>query len=566
MIDGTTWLCIGLACALAFVHRDALIRLWGSTEDPRTVAAVRIVTASLLIASVVAMAPVYDYALSSEGIFTGSQARARFSGGQRVSLLYFYDSPGFVRLYAGALVTSLLLLAVGAGTAVTRWTSLLLFHGWVNRNGLHLGGEQMFGPMLFYLCLARCGEAWSVDAWVRRRRTGEGARAIPAWPRLLMVLQFIPILVVNGLAKDGEMWAHGDTLYFLFNHPHFTPPISSALQWKLSSALGTNLFRLMTWVTHAWEILFVFAVVGFFRRRVRVEGSRVSRALRVALGLGLIALLWQVWEGPARQFMPFVLGHVLALVVLASGLGLLPRRGRWIDFVLGRRLWLTLLVLFSGSLFFVLRIGWFTGMVLFGAVVFFDGHELGRSKLELSDPPTPPPWRRRLAVGISALTVLAVAAVVSPHDRNAPAPWRRTLEAPLRIWIDWTTGFQTWRMFAPQAPTHQFDLEARVIHPDETVQPVGAGIVDLDRLESDWGHEKRHKIRRRLSIPAGKRYLEYHAAFVCRRFAQPGDVVELVRVRVPTPPPTATAVDLERALAEQERATVRRVIRRQVCL
>ena len=392
-----------------------------------------------------------------------------------------------------------------------------------------------------------------------------GPRAIPAWPRFLMVLQFVPILVVNGLAKDGVMWAHGDTLYFLFNHPHFAPAIGSALQWKISSALGTNLFRLMTWVTHAWEILFVFAVVGFFRRRVEVESNRASRVLRVLLGLGLIALLWQVWDGPARERMPFVLGHLLALVVVASGLGMLPLRGRWIEFVLGRRLWLTLLVLFSGSLFFVLRIGWFTGMVLFGAVVFFNGDELGRSKIDLADPPTPPRWRVRLAAGISALTVLAVTAVVSPHDREQPAQWRRMLEAPLRIWVDWTTGFQTWRMFAPQAPTHQFDLEARVVHPDETVQPIGAGIVDLERLDSDWGHEKRHKIRRRLSIPAGKRYLEFHAAFACRRFAKSGDVVELVRVRVPTPPPSATATDLQRALAEQERATIRRVIRRQAC-
>ena len=565
MIDAITWLCIGLGGALAVVHREMLGRLWRSTEDPRTVAAVRIVTGSLLIASVVAMAPVWDYALSSEGLFTGAQARARFSGGQRLSLLYFVDSPGFVRVYAGALITSLALLTVGAGTAVTRWTSLLLFHGWVARNAIHLGGEQMFGPMLFYLCLARCGEAWSADAWLRRRRTGEGPRAIPAWPRYLMVLQFVPILVVNGLAKDGVMWAHGDTLYFLFNHPHFAPAIPSALQWKIAAALGTNVFRLMTWVTHAWEILFVFAVVGFFRRRVEVEDGRASRVLRVLLGLGMIALSWQVWEGPDRARMPFVLGHVLALVVVASGLGICPR-GRWVDVVLGRRLWLTLLVLFSGSLFFVLRIGWFTGMVLFGAVVFFDGEELGRSKLALSEPPTPPRWHRRLAAGISALTVLAITAVVTPHDRDAPASWRRTLEAPLRVWVDWTTGFQTWRMFAPQAPTHQFDLEVRIVHPDETVQPVGAGIVDLERVDSDWGHEKRHKIRRRLSIPAGRRYLEFHAAFVCRRFAKPGDVVELVRVRVPTPPPAATAADLERALAEQERSTVRRVIRRQDCL
>src|SRR5690606_33720314 len=83
-------------------------------------------------------------------------------------------------------------------------------------------------------------------------------RRIPAWPRLLMILQLATIYVYTGSAKTGAVWLRGDTLYYALNMDHFyrVPP------HYLSAIFGTNAFRVMTWVVHVWQCAFPLMVVG----------------------------------------------------------------------------------------------------------------------------------------------------------------------------------------------------------------------------------------------------------------------------------------------------------------
>src|SRR5690606_14848539 len=104
---------------------------------------------------------------------------------------------------------------------------------------------QVFGNFLFLLCLSRCGAAYSVDAWLRRRRLGgvEVLPCVPAWPRHLMVLQLCLAYGVAGWAKTGQTWVEGTSFYYVLANDRwfrFEP-------WWLLSTFGTHLLRGATW-------------------------------------------------------------------------------------------------------------------------------------------------------------------------------------------------------------------------------------------------------------------------------------------------------------------------------
>ncbi len=85
-------------------------------------------------------------------------------------------------------------------------------------------------------------------------------RLIPAWPRYLFMMQLAAIYITTGAVKTGSVWAEGDALYYALNMDHFYR-VEYFTQWA-SSVFGLNLFRVNTWVTHYWERLFPLVLIG----------------------------------------------------------------------------------------------------------------------------------------------------------------------------------------------------------------------------------------------------------------------------------------------------------------
>ncbi|MCH9686882.1 MAG: hypothetical protein K0V04_35940 [Deltaproteobacteria bacterium] len=573
MVDLAAWLFIVLLAAVAAVHHRWLRALWFRQEDPRPVALLRIATGALLLAWLLDLAPIWDYLWSNEGLLTGAEARARFSARRPLSLLYDYDSPRAVRIYVGVMVVSCTALTVGLLTRVAAWVTLILLLGLLARNAVSLGGEQVFTSFLFYLALARCGAAYSVDAWIARHRHPDTPPpTIPAWPRTLMILQLVPMFFVNGMAKHGPSWATGDTVYYLLHHPAFGPgPV-----WGLSASLGPWPTRLMTWGAHLFELLVPLVIVGWVMgvaRTLSVPGlsapmRNVHRGLLLALGADIIVLSMVGLPPRARGTLPFTVGIVGGAALATAPLWLPWARRvpeRWRPWILGRRVWVTAWVTFAGTLFFVMNLGWFTGLTLCAAVVLIDDERLPRRAPAPPVAPTPRPWRRRAIAALCAMQMVSIAAVSLPTSRPA---WRTTLERPLRLWIGLTTSFQVWRMFAPSTSPMVTDLEVELVDATGQVRGVGAGLVDLP--SSRWSRDKREKIRGRIaSHRQGKQYWSAHAAYVCRRYAGVTPrvrSVRLVRHTVPTPRPEAlVALGVDEALAQREHARTRRPLYERDC-
>ncbi|HWB77463.1 MAG TPA: hypothetical protein VG755_20995, partial [Nannocystaceae bacterium] len=312
-------------------------------------AAFRIACGVCTIGWTVELWPLSDYLFSGDGLFLRDAARQVFASSgfagvadgsapgepagaidgaaivqliasPRQSALFFWDDHVAVQVHLVVLGGAALCLTVGLGTAVTKWITLVAFHSLAMRNSIFWAGEQVFWCFMLPLCLSRCGRAWSVDAIVLRRLgRARVDGSIPGWPRVIALLQTIPLFTANGLAKNGQMWADGDTFHYLLMHPDFHRFDPTALA-QLGS---TTVFRVMTWAAHAFELLYPLAIVGVvvrFRRDERIpplDGWRARAAaiawIAVALGIATLGVL--TYEGRERATLCFAVVMVGAVTI-----------------------------------------------------------------------------------------------------------------------------------------------------------------------------------------------------------------------------------------------------------
>ena len=368
--------------------------------------------------------------------FFDRSAWLEFLKGQKYSLLYFFDTPRamWIQMLAFYAVTTAFML--GWKSRITGFLSFMLMNSFFLRNHLFWEGtELVYRVFFFYLLLARSGHAYSVDNWLRCRKLrkqgllseangpGGGAgvapsqahprglaaiyRLIPAWPRWLMVLNLACLYCYTGTVKNGAVWAKGDALYYALNMDHFF----RFYPQEISTIVGLNLFRLATWITHWWEALFPLMVVGLITRwalREQLEPLRGWRlwAVRACwLGLGLSAMVVvlvafpvhyvQTPGQPTLERMQLIFAASwLALMTVLGGLWWilgtrrlqLKLRGRtfvldreWFStWFLGRRVWLTLGILFHGNLQVLMNIGMFAPIMLSTYLFCLQGDEPGR--------------------------------------------------------------------------------------------------------------------------------------------------------------------------------------------
>jgi hypothetical protein len=512
-----------LACAvvvflLGVAQGDRWRRLWLRTEDPRALGLFRILFAAWVLMNVGGLWGHFTFLFTDEGIFSTDTAREllareQFAGygdgvgepagffdgravleflkGPKFSLLWFWDSPTAFGLQFAAFAAVTTAFLLGWRTRLMGVLSWFFMHSITLRNPLFMEGTDLvYSCFFFYMILSRCGHAYSLDNWLRCRRLaregrlslpggpGDGAgappspehprglaaiyRRVPAWPRLLMMLQLAAIYVYGGCAKNGDVWLRGDSLYYALNLDHFyrVPP------QYLSAVFATNLFRLMTWVVHVWQAAFPLVVVGVVTRWAlregfpRYQGARLWLVRGLWIALGLLALTVAEVAFPVHYRAGAGKPSLLAvqwlfaagwLLTMAAIFWLWRRlrdrplrvtlRGHtyildleWFcGWFLGRRVFLTVGVLFHGHLLVLMNIGMFAPIMLLTYMVFLSGPELASILRALG----------------RALARLGVPGI--PADVRAGLPPVPCEDAHLPHLHHDTARLPTWAMLAPIA-------------------------------------------------------------------------------------------------------------------
>jgi hypothetical protein len=489
------WLMLAAAVALGLIftlHRETWRRFWLRAEDPRSVGLFRIFFGLVTLFNINGLWELYTYLFTDEGMFLTDIARQVFAASQfegfgdglaqndpygffswggiveflkgpKYSLLFFWDSPTAWWIHWGAFQIACVSLIVGYKTRYAKWITLLLFHSIILRNQVFWEGtENVYRCFLFYLALSRCDAAYSVDNWLRCRKLrregrlserggpGDGAgvapskehpqgleaiyRLVPAWPRMLMILQTAALYCFTGVVKNGPVWAKGDAMYYALNLDHFY----RFEPQQLSAYFGTTLFRLSTWITHYWEACFPVVILGLvirFHRRQKLPPLRgwqlwAQRSLWALFGFLCLALILVTlpvhWPERPPKGVPNLrtAGHIFTFAWL-GGMLLIAllwpllsgkrvfgiRFPAWLNldtvatWVMGRRIWLGLGVIFHSHLMVMMNVGWFTPATATTYVAFLNGSEIAHVL-------------RQLGYRVARLRIPVISGLVPAHVRE----------------------------------------------------------------------------------------------------------------------------------------------------
>lgn len=197
------------------------VRFWDRRETPYSLALVRILLGSVLLADLL-LAGYWGvvsllWAPPPAGAAWGATAPS---------------APLVVRVFGASEATGRLLWAFAvfacvlfiAGAAY-RFASVALVFAMIELDACQPvsdGMDAVLRIVLPLLALSGANAAWSVDAWVGRRKN-KGAVSVPAWPRYLLFLQVLWIYLSAGHQRGGT-WGPGggfSAIGDVLGDPHF---------------------------------------------------------------------------------------------------------------------------------------------------------------------------------------------------------------------------------------------------------------------------------------------------------------------------------------------------------
>ncbi|APW59856.1 HTTM domain-containing protein [Paludisphaera borealis] len=196
-------------------------RFWFAPVSARPLGAYRIVFGLMVLAHLALISVDLDYWYTDVGLMRGDEA-AVTAGPLRPTPLSYYQDPSSVRVALGLTAVAAVAFTLGWRTRIAGALTYLGMLSFYNRNLLtNCGPDQVMMITSFYMMLAPCGAAYSLDA--RRVARARGTLAEPLilpWAQRFMQLQICVIYFITAYLKSsGRMWANGTALHpILFNH------------------------------------------------------------------------------------------------------------------------------------------------------------------------------------------------------------------------------------------------------------------------------------------------------------------------------------------------------------
>lgn len=263
-------------------------RFWFRPADPATLGLIRICAGAMLF---------YTHLVWSLdlGAFFGAhgwQPRQAVDLLQQDSYSWSYlwwlqDSPPALWTVHVAALVVFALLTVGLFSRVVSVLALLATLAYVGRVPSALFGLDQINVMLaMYLTIGPCGDAFSLDRWLNRRRAGAPLPIRSSWSanlaiRLIQVHLCI-IYWFAGTAKlTGPAWWDGTALWMALGNMEYQ---SLDMTWL---AEWPRLINLMTHVTVYWEILYCALIWPRLTRPVMLLLA-IPLHMGIAICLGMV--------------------------------------------------------------------------------------------------------------------------------------------------------------------------------------------------------------------------------------------------------------------------------------
>jgi len=210
--------------------------------------------------------------------------------------------------------TALALSCIGLFTRVSTATSFVLgfylFGVPVSFGRIHHQEHILIFSFLI-MAFSRCGDAWSVDALIRKARAGTAQRSEVAsgeytWPvRMIWVVIALTYFAAgfSKLRHSGFDWINSDTMsYFLTSRYYYTSDADPLTSWGLVMGRGVIMPRLLAASGMLLELALPIALFSRRSRWILVPGvAAMQTGIAVLMGpnfyqMILCQLLWVPWD------------------------------------------------------------------------------------------------------------------------------------------------------------------------------------------------------------------------------------------------------------------------------
>ena len=230
-------------------------QFWFSPSDAATLGLIRILAGAMLFYTHLVWTIELQGFFGADGILSKDFVYRYHDSPFAWSHLYWIDNSTVLWLAHIAALGVFAALMVGFYSRAAAVGACLLTISYAHRAGGALFGlDQINGFLALYLAVGPCGDAWSIDHWLKQRKTSEAeapsSKTVSANIAIrLMQLHLCVVYLFAGLGKLlGDSWWDGTALWGAFaNYEYQTLDMT----WLAGSIVLVN------WLTHvtlAWEI------------------------------------------------------------------------------------------------------------------------------------------------------------------------------------------------------------------------------------------------------------------------------------------------------------------------
>jgi len=255
-------------------------RFWFWPSDSRALAGLRLATGALAFLYVLSFTDLTTW-FGTQGILSEETVRLLRPESYRWSYLFRLGESTELWLIHFVGLAILATFTCGLFTRVTSVLSLIVVLSYIHRAPMLTGPlEPTLSMLLCYLAIGPCGQYWSVDAWLRKRKGA--AVPTPSWlatvSRRLIQIHLAALYALMGLTKLGGQagandydasWWRGEAVWwlisrsdsrlvdltFLHSHPYLLN------FWTHAIVAFELLFAVLIWKPQAARWLLVASVI-----------------------------------------------------------------------------------------------------------------------------------------------------------------------------------------------------------------------------------------------------------------------------------------------------------------
>jgi hypothetical protein len=252
--------------------------------DPRSLAVFRMAMAALILVDLAVRASDLNVMYTDDGMFSRAEICRRATTIWNWSFHFGGGSWGYQAMLFGLAAALALALLVGFETCLVvigSWLMLVSLHHRVPP--ILSGAENLHRMLLFWAMFLPLGHAWSVDAWLERRRgpaTHNHLAPVISVASAAILLQMALMYLFSAISKSNTQWFHGEALSGILAHNFYASPAGTYLL-QLPALL-----KWATWGTFALEWvgpLLLFSPVATGRVRIVI----IALLAMMHLGIGL---------------------------------------------------------------------------------------------------------------------------------------------------------------------------------------------------------------------------------------------------------------------------------------